>query len=106
MPVRYDHQEMKKKKKSMLKSAPVEQELGKQNQCTIANRMSLYSSSFMQFFLSYLTLLGGLLMDKMRPQKIDNFRIIFTFLGFLGGSDSKESAMREPKFDPWVGRIP
>ena len=45
-------------------------------------------------------------MDKMKPQTVDNFRIIFTFLGFLGGSDSKEFAVREPGFDPWVGRIP
>ena len=49
MPVRYNHQEREKKKK-VLKSAPVEQELGKQNQCTIAIRMSLYSSPFIHFF--------------------------------------------------------
>ena len=42
----------------------------------------------------------------MRPQTTDNFRIIFTFLGFPGDSDSKESAMREPGFDPWVGKMP
>ena len=51
-------------------------------------------------------MLGGLLTDKMGPQTTDNFRIIFTFLGFPGDSDSKESAMREPGFDPWVGKIP
>ena len=52
MPVRYDHQESKKKKKKkkVLKSTPVEQEPGKQNQCIIAIRMSLYSSPFIQFF--------------------------------------------------------
>ena len=27
-------------------------------------------------------------------------------MGFLGSSDSKESACRETWFDPWAGKIP